>query len=165
MLKSVLIAVDDGPAASAALAAAITLATREGAALHLVHVLDETTVDWGEHAPPRQRRLTAALADSARIIEQARAMIQAAGRPVSWKRLHRSRTAESVGRLIAAEAEARGADLIVIGAPRRGRLGRVWHGGLPGALRRRGRVPVLEVAAADTHAGGLAPAAPLGAAA
>jgi nucleotide-binding universal stress UspA family protein len=152
MSKRLLIAVTGSAAATAALHEAIELAKRDDSEMHLVHVFDETSVGWGERGVAQRRQALNALGGAGdKALTDAQDMIRAAGRRASCARLRRERTGDTVSALIAAEAEAWGADLIVVGSRGYGPIRRALHASVDAAVIRVATVPVLPVKPADTQ--------------
>jgi nucleotide-binding universal stress UspA family protein len=155
MSKRLLIAVDGSAAAHAALSEAIELAKREDAEMRLVHVFDETSIGWGEPGVGHRRRALDALAGAGdRVLKDAQDMIRAAGLQASSARLRRERTGNTVSAMIAAEARAWGADLIVVGSRGYGPIRRALHGSVDADVVRIAKVPVLPVTPAPTQSRG-----------
>jgi nucleotide-binding universal stress UspA family protein len=155
MSKRLLIAVDGSVAANAALLEAIEMAKRDGSEMHLVHIVDETSVGWGEWGVGHRRQALDALARAGdKVLQDAQDMIRAAGCQASCARPRKERTADAVSALIAAEAEAWGADLIVIGSRGYGPIRRALRSRVDAAVMRSARVPVLPVKPAVTHRAG-----------
>ena len=142
MTKRLLIAVNGTQASIAAVRQAIEMADRGGAELRLVHVTDETTVGWSERAFPRRHAIDSLAEEGDRVLNDALAMIRAAGHTASIVRLRRDRTAERIATLIAGEATRWGADQILVGSLGRGPIRRALLGGVEAQLRRRPPVPV-----------------------
>ena len=157
MNKRLLIAVDGGPAANAALLEAIEMARADGSDLRLVHVIDETSVPWTDGGIERRERTLDALAGAGdKVLADGLAMIRAAGLQASCTRLRRDRTVDSVSGLIASEAKSWAADMIVIGTLGRGPISRVLRGSVDTAVMRNCAVPVLPVKPRVAHSGRLA---------
>ena len=145
MAKRLLIAVDGTQTSIAALRRAIDMADGGGAALRLVHVIDETAVGWSERSSPRRLAIDSLAEAGDRILRAALAMIRAAGHTASSTQLRRDRTAEGIGSLVAAEATRWGADLILVGSSGRGPIHRALLGGVEAQLKRHASAPVLPV--------------------
>jgi nucleotide-binding universal stress UspA family protein len=146
MQKRVLVAVDGTALSNAALSRAIELVADGRSEVRLVHVVDETSVPWDDGGRTQRQHAVAALARAGgRILDEAQAALRGAGRSASSVQLRRDRWPESVGHLIAAEAERWGADLIVIGSRGRGPLRRILRGGVDAAVMRAATTSVLPV--------------------
>ena len=146
MTKRILIAIDATPASTGALNRAIEIAGQADTELRLVHVVDETRVPWEDRgALPRQRAIDAATLAGRRALTESTAMIRAAGHRASSVLLRRLRVGDTIGSMIADEAGASGADMILVGSRRRGMLHRALRGGVEGQLSRKVEVPVIPV--------------------
>ena len=145
----ILVPVDGGPASARGLLEATRVAALTGGEIRLVHVLDpsayangfETSRTYCNEVLPLMRR------DGARILEEARAAVLAAGREATTVLVER--LAERVCDMVIEQAQQWHAELIVIGS--HGRRG--WHRALMGSdaeqLMRRSPIPVLVVRGDD----------------
>jgi nucleotide-binding universal stress UspA family protein len=135
---TIIVPTDFSYASDAALGYARMLATRFGASLHLLHVVDEPG-SWSEvyaAIPEIQRRLGA---DAARRLEAMAACLPP---------LVRASSAVVCGAPVASivkEAETRGADLIVMGTHGRRGMGHLLLGSVAERVVRLAPCPVLTV--------------------
>jgi nucleotide-binding universal stress UspA family protein len=144
----VLCAVDFSPASIEALAQGLSIAQEHGAQLTLLHVL-ETLADEdartqahyrvGEFVTERRREMIQRLEDL--VPESAR----------TWCRVSSVVALGKPGRIILREADARQADLIVMGAQGRGDLGLMLFGSATQTVVREATCPVLTARAAQAR--------------
>ena len=147
-LDHVLVATDFSASASAAIDYAATLASRAGARLHLVHILEEPFVtsrpyEWHMPDTParRERRYLQALA---RLSKDAAAVGDAVTPTVEVR-------GGEVTRSIAQAAIDYGADVIVLGTRGRAGLRHLFGGGTAERLQRLVGRPIMTVRDADDH--------------
>jgi nucleotide-binding universal stress UspA family protein len=133
----IIVAVDNSPASSAAVDAAIALTRELAAPLVFVYVRKDPSCALGE--PYYQRRLDAEMHAARRALDDALAVAADVGVPMSAEQL-----AGSPARRVVEFARARGAQLLVVGSRRR-RLGR---GVLRDVIRRADRPVVVATIAA-----------------
>ena len=144
----VLVATDFSASASAAIDYAATLASRAGARLHLVHVLEEPFItpgpyEWHMLDTParRERRYLQALArlskDAAAVGDEVTPTVEVRGGEVT--------------RSIAHAAIDYGADVIVLGTRGRAGLRHLFGGGTAERLQRLVGRPIMTVRDADDH--------------
>ena len=144
MYKRILIAVDGSPTSAHALRHAIGLAKGLSAALRVVHVVDmgvlplgpELAIDIG--AVTRARR-----AAGEQVIKQARETCQADGIEAETKLLETGTPAERIAGMIADEASAWPADLVMVGTHGRTGMQRLLLGSVAEGIARVSPVPVL----------------------
>lgn len=144
MYRKVLVAIDGSPTSDAALAQAGKLAAG-GGELRVVHVVDEVTLNWDGHYSRPGETWEGAAREGDRILRSAEARLVADGRRCETRLLEMDRLHRRVPEMIAQEAKAWGADIIVIGAhgrrgPHHALLGSVAEG-----VARLAEAPVLLV--------------------
>lgn len=115
MFKNVIIGVDDNDGSRDAIALAERLVSREGATLTLAHVY------WDESRPWRGSNAAYDVVEQG----QARELLERVRGEAGIDAALRWHGSSSVGRGLHEIAEATGADLLVIGSPRHGLLGRI----------------------------------------
>jgi nucleotide-binding universal stress UspA family protein len=151
MFRSILVAVDGSPAATAALMQAIDLARAEGARLTLISVA--APVRWQVAAAPyvplpREDELER---EARETLDRAEALVPE-GVPVSTA-LRRGRVAEEILKRV----ETGEHDLVVIGSRGLGRAGSLLLGSVSRAVLAGSPVPVLTARAASRPAEETAP--------
>ncbi len=150
--RRILVPIDGSPTSTRGLAEAIRLARDQGAALRLVHVLDELIVTPGAETVVYLDNTVDLLREAgAQILARAKTLVQEAGlQPESViLEIMGGRAADSV----VAEANRWGADLIVLGTHGRRGVGRLVMGSDAEEVVRTAQVPVLLVRSdADTRA-------------
>ncbi|MGP1683742.1 MAG: universal stress protein, partial [Giesbergeria sp.] len=125
--RKILVPVDGSPISNRGLAEAIRLAKDQGAALRLVHVLDELMVVPGREAVVYLGNTVDLLREAgAQVVARAQALVRESGLEAESVVLEimGGRAADS----IVAEAGAWGADLIVLGTHGRRGVGRLVMG-------------------------------------
>jgi nucleotide-binding universal stress UspA family protein len=147
MYRHILVPVDGSPTSRRGVQEAIRLASLTGGEIRLVHVLDpwlhangfETSTTYCSEVLPRMRR------EGARILDEARAPVVAAGRAVTTALVES--LGDRVTDMVLDQSRQWNADVIVIGS--HGRRG--WDRALMGSdaeqVARRASVPVLVVRA------------------
>src|SRR5262249_41574819 len=106
----VVVAIDSGPAASAATAGAIELATQMSAPIDVLHVQEVDVI--GEDAVDRE-----SLAEAQAVVEARLADMRSAGVEATGHVLRSVADHANIGRLIAGYASRVGARVVVIGEP------------------------------------------------
>ena len=149
MYQRILVPVDSSAPSSRALEAAIEMARTTKAKVRLVHVLDELVfpVGFGMNTTYAADILPRLRNDGARLLEEARARVAAAGIAVeaSLNECFARRTAD----VILEDAKDWGADLIVIGTHGRRGPSRLFMGSDAALVVRAAEVPVLLVRSDD----------------
>jgi nucleotide-binding universal stress UspA family protein len=147
-MKRILVPTHGSPAARRAVEAGLEIASAEGAAVTFLHVLPPTA--WtvhgrsgGSRAIPR--RLDAGASDGP--LSDAADLAQQLGVDCSLDRI-----SGEAAEVIPLCAEATGADLVVIGSPSLGSIGRLKSQGVSSAMRSRATCAVLVVRADDEAA-------------
>jgi len=145
MYQRILIAVDGSDLSNHALQEAIALAQNLHAALRIVHVVDEVTLNWeGEYAD--MSAVQESFRESGqRILEKAQNIAREAGMEHEAKLLEIQTFGHRISDLIVEEAKDWPADLIVVGTHGRRGLHDVLLGSVSDGVVRRASVPVLLV--------------------
>ncbi len=155
MYQRILVPVDGSMTSRRGLDAAIDMARLTGASLRLIHVIDELVFGTGfepgatylKDVLPRIR------SDGARILDAARAQVEAAG--VASDTLLSECFARRTADVVLDAAKEWKADLIVLGTHGRRGIGRMLLGSDAEQVVRGTNVPVLlvrsDVAVGDTH--------------
>ena len=143
--RSILVPVDGSATSMAGVSEAIRLARLTGGEIRLVHVLDPWLYANGFEAPATycNEVLPAMRRDGARILDEARAPVVAAGRAVTSTLIEQ--LAERISDMLLREARQWNADLIVIGSHGRRGWDRTFMGSEAEQVLRRSPVPVLVV--------------------
>ena len=145
MYQRILVPVDNSAPARRALEAAIEMARTTKAKVRLLHVLDELVfpVGFGTNTTYAADILPRLRSDAARLLEEARARVVAAGVAVetSLDECFARRTAD----VILEDARDWGSDLIVIGTHGRRGPSRLFMGSDAELVVRAAQVPVLLV--------------------
>jgi nucleotide-binding universal stress UspA family protein len=139
MYKRILVPVDGSETSRKALVAALQLARETGGTVRVLHVLDElaymTTYDYSGQI------LEAARKEAAKVIEQASEIAGASGVPAESKLLEVP--GRRLGEVVADEARAWEADLVVVGTHGRRGVSRLVLGSGAEQVIRLAPVPVL----------------------
>ena len=142
--RKILVPIDGSPTSTRGLTEAIRLAQDQGAALRLVHVLDELIVTPGAETVVYLDNTVDLLRQAgAQILAKAKSLVREAGLEAESviREIMGGRAAES----IVAEADSWGADLIVLGTHGRRGVGRLVMGSDAEEVVRTAQVPVLLV--------------------
>jgi nucleotide-binding universal stress UspA family protein len=140
-VKNIVIATDGSPSANEAVAVGIELATEQGAAVTFVHVLpaDEYIIAGrGAAALPRPHHVEMDASDTA--LKVATDAAEDAGVSYSLERI----SGDTVDEIIAV-AEAKKADLLVVGSRGRGGIASAVLGSVSHGVLNRAKRPVLVV--------------------
>ncbi|MDA8381812.1 MAG: universal stress protein [Betaproteobacteria bacterium] len=145
MFKHILVPVDGSPTADKALALASGLAKEQGAALRIVHVVDESMIALGAQGwIPDYDSVRGALREAGnRLLERAKRDAEKLGVVPESALLE-----VAIGRLatvIAEDAAHSGADLIVMGTHGRRGVDRLFLGSVADGVVRTASMPVLLV--------------------
>lgn len=144
MYKRILVAVDSSATAERALREALNLAKSLEAQVRIVHVVDEVTLDWNFSdfgdlsAVQDQFRKT-----GRKVLEKALQSARQGGAAVDTKMLEIEQLGRNAADLIAAEADAWPADLIVVGTHGRRGVRRLLLGSVAEGVVRTASKPVL----------------------
>jgi len=142
MFKRILVAVDGSHTAGLALQEAVKLAKELRAQLRVVHVVDEVSLNWPEGGDFAEIK-EVFRKSSRQILEKADAEMRKAGMTAETKMLEIETFGHRVADMIAAEAEAWPADLIVIGTHGRRGVNRLLLGSVAEGVARVAAKPVL----------------------
>ena len=149
MYKRILVPVDGSETSSKALVAALQLAREGGGRVRLVHVLDQLAFLSTGYGPVGDL-LQIARQGADRVLGDAMEMAKAAGVPADTQLLQRP--GGRIGELVAEEARAWEADLVVVGTHGRSGVSRVLLGSGAEQVLRLSPVPVLSIRGGDTAA-------------
>ncbi|MDA8383847.1 MAG: universal stress protein [Betaproteobacteria bacterium] len=142
MYRRILVAIDGSETSREALREALKLAAESPALLRLVHVVDETLVNWDEGGWMADPRVQEALHAAGKAIVEG-AVEQARQAGIEPETALVETVARRVGAVIAEEAARWAADLIVIGTHGRRGIDRLLLGSVAEAVIRTAPVPVL----------------------
>ena len=142
MFKRILVTVDGSHIAELALQEAVKLAKELRAQLRVVHVVDEVSLNWPERGDFEEFKETFRKSGR-KILEKADAEIHKMGMTAETKMLEIETFGHRVADMIAAEAEAWPADLIVIGTHGRRGVNRLLLGSVAEGVARVATRPVL----------------------
>ena len=142
MFKRILVAMDGGHAAELALQEAIKLAKEFQSQLQVVHVVDEVSLNWPTGSDFEAATETAQKS-SREILDKADAAVRKAGMTAVTKALAIETLGHRVPDMIAAEAEAWPADVIVIGTHGGRGVHRLLIGSVAEGVMRVATKPVL----------------------
>jgi nucleotide-binding universal stress UspA family protein len=144
MYQRILVAIDGSRTADLALTEAVGLAKTQDAAVRIAHVIDVTDTGVEDIVPHTQIR--AARAKTGReILAEAAAFAKKAGLRVETRLLEIERVDQRIVDVLAEEAKAWPADLVVIGTHGRRELNRRQLGSVADELARIAPEPVLLV--------------------
>lgn len=140
MYKRILAATDGSDTADRAVAHAVALAREQGAELRFVTVVNPRITGWGEYTGAE---IDSMIDDARTVLERADERARAAGLapdsvPVEASERH-------IGEVLADEAAAWGADLLVMGTHGRKGFTRLVLGSVAEVALRTSRVPVLTI--------------------
>lgn len=142
MFKRILVAIDGSNTAEQALLEAINLAKEHQAQLRIVHAVDIVNLNMGTELPPSE--ISDALTSSGReILRKAEAVAKEAGIPVEIQLIEIDTLGRRIPEMIAADAEAWPADLIVICTHGRRGVSHLFLGSVAEGLIRVATKPVL----------------------
>lgn len=148
MYKRILVAVDGSDTSNKALVAALQLARESGGRVRLVHTLDELAYLTGyEYSGDL---LQVARDYATKVLDDAMSMAQSAGVPADTKLMEAP--GRRLGEVVADEARAWEADLIVVGTHGRRGIGRALLGSGAEQVLRMAPVPVLSVRGSESPA-------------
>jgi len=142
MFKRILVAVDGSHTAELALKEAIRLAKELQSQLRIVHAIDFVHLNLGAEFPNPSEISDAITKSGQETLAKAEAVARAAGMPVET-RLIAIELDERIPEMIAADAEAWPADLIVISTHGRRRLRHLFLGSVAEGVMRVATKPVL----------------------
>jgi nucleotide-binding universal stress UspA family protein len=143
MFKRILVAVDGSDTAAQALEEAIKLAGELRAQLRIAHVVDTVNINAGADFPSPPELSGAMTRGGQEILRKAEAVARAAGIPVETRLIEIDALGRSIPEMIAADAEAWPADLIVISSHGRSGLSHLLLGSVAEGVARAATKPVL----------------------
>ncbi len=143
MFKRILVAVDGSDTAELALQKSIALANELGAELRLVYVIDVTNINLGSDFLYPTEISDAQNKAGQNILDKASAKVGAAGVPVETGLLVIDTLGQRIPDMIAADATAWPADLIVIGTHGRRGLSHLFLGSVAEGVVRVAAKPVM----------------------
>ncbi len=145
MFKRILVAVDSSDTGALALQTAIGLATGWQAQLRVVHVVDLANINLGADFVDQPRGTEDLVKGGEEILRRADETAAASGVAFESQLVTIETLRPGVSEAIASDAEAWGADLIVIGTHGRRGLRRLVLGSVAEGVARAASVPVLLV--------------------
>lgn len=145
MFKRILVPVDGSETSTKALVAALQLARESDGRVRAIHALDELTYLTGYEFSGEV--LAQARQQAQKVVDDALAIAQGSGVPADARLL--DATGRRLGELVADEARAFEADLVVVGTHGRRGLGRALMGSGAEQVIRLAPVPVLAFRASD----------------
>ena len=143
MFKRILVAVDGSGTAEQALQEAIKLAKELQAQLRIVHAVDIVNINLGMEFPNSPEILDAMTKSGQKILRKAEAVAREAGVPVETRLIEIDTLGHSIPEMIAADAEAWPADLIVLCTHGRRGLSHLFLGSVAEGVVRVATKPVL----------------------
>ena len=143
MFKRILVAVDGSHAADQALQEAINLAKELQAQLRIVHVVDIVNINLGAEFPNSSEISDAMTRNGREILRKAEAVTREAGISVVTRLIEIDTLGHRIPEMIAADAEAWPADLIVICTHGRRGLSHLFLGSVAEGVVRIATKPVL----------------------
>ncbi|MDE2119871.1 MAG: universal stress protein [Betaproteobacteria bacterium] len=153
MYRNILVAVDGSAAADAALEHALRLAAEQQAHLHLVHIIDIGALPVSEESALGGPDMAALMRRQGQaLLERALRDVQRAGVHASSRLLEGEVFGKRVSELLADEARASGADLVVVGSHGWRGFTRLFLGSVAEGVARLCPMPVMIVHAAPASA-------------
>lgn len=145
VFKHILVAVDGSATSALGLQKAIELAKDNSAALRVVHVIDVTSAFAGDSEFPVDiaEFMDAIRKTGEQVLKQAEATVRDSGIKAESKLLEIDQFSQGIADMIAAEADAWRADLIVIGSHGRRGVRRLLLGSVAEGVARIASKPVL----------------------
>lgn len=143
MFKRILVAVDGSHTAELALQEAIKLTKEHQAQLRIVHAVDNVTLNLGAEFPNPSEISDAIIKSGQDILRKAGAVARVAGIQVGTRLIETDTLGQSIPEMIAADAEAWPADLIVICTHGRRGLSHLFLGSVAEGVVRVATKPVL----------------------
>ena len=143
MFKKILVAVDGSETAAQALQEAIKLARENKAQLRVVYAVDVVNVNLGPEFPDSLDILEVLSKSGRAILHKAESVAKEAGVQVETRLLEIDTLLQRIPEMIAAEAEAWPADVIVICTHGRRGLSRLFLGSVAEGVVRVATKPVL----------------------
>jgi len=146
MYKRILVPVDGSDTSKRALQAALQLARESGGQVRLLHVLDDLAYLSGYEYVGDVLKIAHEYAG--KVVAEAQAVAASTGVPAEARLLEAP--GKRLGDVVADEARAWGADLVVVGTHGRRGLGRALLGSGAEQVIRMAPVPVLSVRSSET---------------
>ncbi|MCL5060127.1 MAG: universal stress protein [Candidatus Thermoplasmatota archaeon] len=143
MFKRILVAVDGSDTADQALLEAVNLARELQAQLRIVHVVDIVNINVGIEFPNPSEISDVMIQSGREILRKAEAVARGAGIPVETRLIEIDTLGHRIPEMIAADAEAWPADLIVICTHGRSGLSHLFLGSVAEGVVRVATKPVL----------------------
>lgn len=143
MFKRILVAVDASETGELALQAAIRLANEWQAPLRIVHVVDLVNFNVGSEFLDQPRLSEDIVKNGQEILSRSEAKAAASDVAFETQLITIETLKQGVSELISSDAEAWGADLIVIGTHGRRGLRRLFLGSVAEGVARAATMPVL----------------------
>ena len=143
MFKRILVAVDGSNTADQALQEAIKLAKELQAQLRIVHAVDSVNINLGAEFPSSSEISDAMTKIGQEILRKAGDVAREAGTPVETRLIEIDTLGHRIPEMIAADAEAWPADLIVICTHGRRGLSHLFLGSVAEGVVRVATKPVL----------------------
>lgn len=143
MFKRIVVAVDGSDTAQQALQEAIKLAQEHKAQLRIVHAVDSVNINLGTEFPNPIEVADALTKSGQEILRKAQAVAQQAGIAAETHLIEINMLGQRIAEMIAADAEAWPADLIVICTHGRRGLSRLFLGSVAEGVVRVATKPVL----------------------
>ena len=144
MYKSILVAIDGSQTSELALNEAIQFARAAGSRLRIVNVVDEVNLNWSEF--PNTAELWNVLAASGRaLLGKAASTAAEASVEADTRLIELDRLGDRIPDVLAREADAWPADLIVVGTHGRRGLSHLFLGSVAEGIVRVASKPVLLV--------------------
>ena len=143
MYKRILVAIDGSETGQGALDEALMVAREGGAQLRIVHVVDEVSLSRDPKVVQTEADTREQYESAMEVLEKAVGKAKEAGVEASTKLLKVDKLKVQVADLIAGEAEAWPADLIVVGTHGRRGVRRLLQGSVAESVARIASTPVL----------------------
>ena len=143
MYKRILVAVDGSDTSQLALQEAINLTRESGGQLRIVHVVDEVTFDLYQEVVDPGEIQKAITKSGEAILSKAQTAVRAAGVKAETRLLEIEKLGRRVADMIAQEADAWPADLIVIGTHGRRGFSHLLMGSVAEGVVRIATKPML----------------------
>ena len=143
MYKRILVAVDGSDTSQLALQEAVKLTRESGGQLRIVHVVDEVTFDLYQEVVDPGEIQKAITKSGEAILSKAQTAVRAAGVTAETRLLEIEKLGRRVPDMIAQEADAWPADLIVIGTHGRRGFSHLLMGSVAEGVVRIATKPVL----------------------
>jgi nucleotide-binding universal stress UspA family protein len=139
-MKNIVIATDGSPSAAEAIAVGLELAQEQGADVTFVHVLPPDTFVGGRPGPTHARPHHVGMDESEIALAEAADAAEGAGVSYALERI----SGETVDEIVAV-ADAKDADLIVVGSRGRGTVASALLGSISKGVLKDAKRPVLVV--------------------